>query len=167
MKLSAGMLVLVVALALLGFVVFNLVQDASLWVLGRRTTAQVVGVWIERAAEAQAEAPTFRWFIRYQFNTPGGQVVTGVSRISANEWAAMGHSDPVDVVYDEDGSVPQPGLGAVEDGGSVDIVYLPAHPAHNRLDESRFVPVLACAYLPLILLGCAGLAVGRGLLQRT
>jgi hypothetical protein len=163
----AGATVVSVGLALLAFVVLSLVQDASLWVLGRRTTAQVVGAWIEQDVEARPETPTFRWFIRYQFGTPDGREVTGVSRVSAAEWAAMGHSDPLEVVNRQGGSVPQPGVGAVEDGGSVDVVYLPAYPAHNRPDESRFVPVLACAYVPLILLGWAGLAAGRGLLQNT
>jgi hypothetical protein len=155
-----------VGLALLAFAVLNLAQDASLWVLGRRTEAQVVGMWIEQDAEGRAEAPTFRWFIRYQFKTPGGRVVTGVSRVSAKELAALGHTGPVDVVYQGEDSRHRSG-GTIEDGGWVNVAYLPAYPAHNRLDESRFVPVLACAYVPLILVGCAGLAAGRALLQST
>jgi hypothetical protein len=161
-----GGLVMAAGLGVLVFAALNLIQDGSLWILGQRAEAQVVGVWIEEETEARAEAPTFRWFIRYQFSTPGGQVVTGVSRISANEWAAIGHSEPVEVAYEGEDTGDR-GFGAVEDGSWVGVTYLPGYPAHNRLDESRFVPVLACAYLPLILLGGAGLAAGRGLLQRT
>jgi hypothetical protein len=162
----AGVLVLVGALALLAFVLFNLVQDAPLWVLGRRTEAQVVGMWIEQDADRRADAPTYRWFIRYQFKTPSGRAVTGVSRVSPRELAALGHSHPVDVVYAGE-DPPHRDKGATEDGSRVDVVYLPAYPRHNRLDESRFVPVLACAYVPLILLGGAALAVGRCFLQNT
>jgi hypothetical protein len=113
-----------------------------------------------------SEAPTFRWFVRYQFKMPDGQVVTGVSRISANEWAALGNGAPLEVSYEGEAPRDQR-FGAVADGGWVNVVYLPAYPAHNRLDESRFVPVLACAYVPLTLLGCAGLAAGRSLIQST
>jgi hypothetical protein len=154
-------------LALLVLVGFNLVQDASLWVLGRQTEAQVVAAWIEQDTQERADAPTFRWFIRYQFKMRDGQVVTGTSRVSAQEWASIGGADPVDVVYEEREIGEQGDVGAVEDGSWVDVVYLPAYPAHNRLDESRFVPVLACAYIPLILMGAAGLAAGRGLLGKT
>jgi hypothetical protein len=40
-------------------------------------------------------------------------------------------------------------------------VYFPLYPAHSRLQESRFVPVLACAYVPLMVVAWAllGLAV--------
>jgi hypothetical protein len=162
----AGGLVGAIGLALLAFVALNLAQDASLWVLGRRAEAQVVDAWIEQDAEERAEAPAYRWFIRYQFQTPGGRIVAGVSRISAQELAALGHTAPVDVVYAGEDS-PRGGGAAIEDGGRVDVVYLPAYPSHNRLDESRLVPVLACAYVPLILLGCAGLAIGRSLLHQT
>jgi hypothetical protein len=164
---SAGVLVLVTGLALLTLVLFYLVQDASLWVLGRRTTAQVVGMWIEQDAKARTEAPAFRWFIRYQFRTRDDRVVAGVSRVSATEWAAMGHSGPVEVVYDAEGGSAEGEAGEIADGGHVAIVYFPAYPAHNRLDESRFAPILACAYVPLILFGCVGLVAGRSLLQKT
>jgi hypothetical protein len=160
----AGALILCVALALLAFVALNLARDASLWVLGRSAKADVVSAWIERDAEGKAEAPTFRWFVRYQLETPGGHVVGGVSRISPQEWAAMGHGGPVHVVEaGEDAS--RQGRGAPEDGIQVDVVYLPFYPAHNRLDESRFVPVLACAYVPLIFVCAAGLMFGRNLLR--
>jgi hypothetical protein len=165
-KRLVGILLLAAGLALMAFTAFNLIQDASLWVLGRPTEAQVIAMWIEQAAEESPESPSYRWFIRYQFETLDGRIVTGVSRISAIELAALGHTRPVDVVYAGENASDRR-AGAIEDGGWVDVVYLPAYPAHNRLDESRFVSLLACAYVPLILLGVAGLAVGRSFLQNT
>jgi len=58
MKRLAGLLVLVAEVTLPAFVAFNFVQDATLSVLGRRTAAQVIGVWIEREAEERENAPT-------------------------------------------------------------------------------------------------------------
>ena len=162
----AGALVMGVALALLAFAVLNLAQDASLWFLGRRIEAQVVGIWIEQDADATAEAPTFRWFIRYQFETPHGRVVTGVSRVSPWELSALGLTGPIDTVSAGENASRQ-AEGTIEDGGRVDVVYLPAYPAHNRLDDSRFMPVLACAYVPLMLLAGAGLVLGRSYLQNS
>jgi hypothetical protein len=162
----AGMLLLATGLALMAFTTFNLIQDASLWVLGRPTEAQVIGVWIEQAPDDSPESPSYRWFVRYRFETLDGRVVTGVSRIAATELAALGHTEPVDVVYAGEQALHESD-GAIEDGGRVDVVYFPAYPAHNRLDESRFVPLLACAYVPLILLGLAGLVVGRSYIQNS
>jgi hypothetical protein len=159
-----GALVTGLGLALMAFVVLNLAQDGSLWILGRHTEAQIVGMWVEQDVDESDDTPACRWFVRYRFTTPGGRAVTGVSRVSARELASLGHSGPVDIVYAGENAPPGDG-GAIEDGGWVHVVYLPLYPAHNRLDESRYVPVLACAYVPLILVGIAGLALGRGLLQ--
>jgi hypothetical protein len=41
------------------------------------------------------------------------------------------------------------------------------YPVHNRLDEARIIPVLACAYVPLFFLSLAGLVVGWKLLRPT
>jgi hypothetical protein len=165
MKRLLGLLVLAAGVTVLAFVAFNFVQDASLWILGRRAQAQVVDVWIEQNA-GEREAPTFRWFIRYQFTTLNGRLVTGVSRVSAAELAALGHTGSVDVVYSEEEAAHRNEV-AIDDAGWVNVVYFPPYPVHNRLDESRFVPVLACAYVPLILLGGASLKLARSLLQNT
>jgi hypothetical protein len=165
LRRSAGGLILATGLVLLAFVAFHLIQDASLWTVGRRTAGRIDRAWIERDAATGADAPTFRWFIRYQFRTSDGRVFTGVSRLSAKEWAALDHAGPVDVVDREDGAQLTGDAGGIENGGAVDVVYLPAYPTHNRLDDSQFVPLLACAYVPLILLGGAGMLAGRSLFR--
>jgi hypothetical protein len=49
----------------------------------------------------------------------------------------------------------------------LDVVYFPLYPQHNRIQESRFISVLACAYVPLVILAWAALGVGWYLLRPT
>ncbi len=48
----------------------------------------------------------------------------------------------------------------LEKGGSIDVVYFPLFPRHNRIDDSRFVPALACAYIPFLFLCAFAAATG-------
>ena len=75
------------------------------------------------------------------FTTPVGQTLTSVSSIGVNEW------------------------GSLDEGDGIAVVYSPLYPAHNRLDDRRFVPVYACTYIPTAVLGWAGLMFGWRLLQ--
>ena len=138
-----GVLLLVLGLASSLFVVLSLARDVSIWVLGRHVQALVVDRWAERTSVEGERELTFRYFVRYKFATPRGQVIAGTSAVGAGEWSGLGIDSPVDVVY------------------------FPIYPVHNRLDESRFVPILTCAYLPLFLLGCAGLVAFRHLTRAT
>lgn len=142
-KTVGGVLLLVLGLLCLGFLVYGLVTDLSIWVLGRRTTAEVVELWVERTSEDDAQEMTFEYFASYRFATPGGKTVTSSSRLDAREWSAL------------------------EEGGNVSVVYFPPYPQHNRVDEARFVPMLACAYLPLVVVAWASLGVGWYLLRPT
>jgi hypothetical protein len=142
-KTVSGGLLLILGLLCLGLLIYSLVTDLSLWVLGRRTEAEVLDLWVERTSESDAQELTFEYFASYRFSTPGGKVITSSSRLDVREW------------------------GALEMGGDVVVVYFPLYPQHNRVDESRFVPVLACAYLPLIVVAWASLGVGWYLLRPT
>lgn len=135
-KILAGVLLMVFALVCLAVMVFNLAQDISIWALGRHTIAKVVDSWTEQTGGNQEGELAFRYFIRYQFTTLDGQVITSLSSVGANEWA---------------------GLGV---GSQVDVVYFPPYPGHNRLDDSRFIPLFTCTYLALGFLICAGLVAG-------
>jgi len=131
-RAAAGLLLLVIGLCCATFVVANLARDVSLWAFGRRARAVVVETW----AEPIGEESGFQYFVRYQFQTADGQTITRKASVAAQEWASLGL------------------------GGAVEVVYLPLYPAHNRLDDSRLVPVLACTYLPLMFLSGAGLVWG-------
>jgi hypothetical protein len=126
-------MLLLVGLAAAAFVLGSLAADLSLWLLGRRTNATIVDQWAERVGEREEGELTFRYFVRYEFTAPGGQVIKKTSPVSVFEW------------------------GAMETGGPVSAVYFPLYPAHTRLEEGRFIPILLCSYLPLAFVGWAGL----------
>lgn len=121
----------ILGVALAGFLVYNLARDVSLWVLGREATAEVLSLWVEPVEDVQEGEMSFRYYMEYQFETPGGRTITKTTRLDVREW------------------------GALEEGGPVRIVYFPLVPSHSRLEESRFVAALACAYLPLVVVAWA------------
>ena len=142
-KSVAGVLLLILGLLCMVFLIYNLVMDLSIWVFGRRTMAEVVNLWVERTSESDAQELTFEYFASYRFTTPGGETISSSLKLDVREW------------------------GALEEGGDVSVVYFPPFPRHNRVDEARFVPVLACAYLPLVVVAWASLGVGWYMLRPT
>ena len=179
-KTAAGVLLLLLGIGCLVFLVRSLALDGTLWVLGERVPATVVSLWAEPMGEVKGGELHFRYFMTYQFSTPDGQVVSRSTSVSSAEWAGLGTAgrgskgvdffDGVELgasapVYQEQLHIPQEAIGGLKEGGSVDVVYFPPFPAHNRLDESRFLPVMVCAYLPLAGLCALALAFGLRLLQ--
>lgn len=136
-----GILLFVIGLACAAFLAYFLFQDLSLWVFGRRTLAEVVDLKVEQIGDFDEGELTFRYFVEYRFTTPGGQTITSISPADVREW------------------------GALQIGGPAAVVYFPLYPAHNRLDESRFVSILACAYLPLVMVSWICLGLGWYLFQ--
>lgn len=174
-KVLAGVLLLVVGLAGSGFVLYSLAQDLAIWLLGRHVQAQVVDSWAELTSERDAPVQTFQYFIRYGFQTPDGQTITKTTRVSATEWAGLGSGrqgrpsvdslsgesvGPAAPVYQEQVHVPQTTLGGIEEGATISVVYFPPLPSHNRLDETSYIPLLACTYLPLLLGSVLALIAG-------
>jgi hypothetical protein len=178
-----GLLVLAAGLVCLALVLYSLVRDGSLWLFGRKTRATVVESWAEQTSEEGASEVTFDYFVRYQFETDRGQVVTSTSRVGAGEWIGVGYGQQASVRHDvidgrsQDAAAPavfqnqkhitEDTSGGLEEGTGMDIVYFPLYPAHNRLDESRFVSLLACAYLPFVVVGAVATAVGWRLFRRS
>jgi hypothetical protein len=165
LKALAGALLFIVGVLGLAFLTISLLKDASLWIFGTRTQARVVDLWAELASEPDAPELSFRYFMQYTFTTAGGHVVTETSSVGSGEWAGLGSVgrgqtgvdffDNVELsaaapVYQEQSHVPQEAIGGLEKGGSIDVVYFSLYPSHNRIDDSRFVPALACAYVPFI-----------------
>jgi hypothetical protein len=165
LRTLVGSTLLMIGLGCLIFIVVNLATDLSVWILGRRTTAEVVAAWVEETSKEKTTEQTFEYFIRYRFSTSSGEVFTRTTRVGVQEWGGLGMSGPVGAIYQEQRNVPTHGVGSLERGLSVAVVYFPLYPAHNRLDDSRFVPLLACTYVPLVALSWAGLAAGRNLLR--
>ncbi len=99
--------------------------------------------------------------------------------IAAQEWVGVGHGSqgqagvdfysgeakgPAAPVYREQEHVPEAVAGGLMSASEVDVVYFPLYPAHNRLEESRLVPLLACTYVPFLALAGLALVGGRRLL---
>ena len=122
----------------------NLSRDLSLWVLGRRVTAEVVDSWYDATeyfTESGNREVEMRYFVRYAFTTPRGKTFFGTSELGAYEWS----SSPV--------------------GAEIDVIYFVLYPSHNRLDDTRFIPVLLVAYFPLAALAFFGLGGGVYLMR--
>ncbi len=139
MKRIGGVLLLAVGLFIFTAMLYYAAQDFPLWIFGRHTQAEVVETWVERTdniQEGEGGEFTFDFYLRYQFATSDGQIITKTSKASAIEWSGMGK------------------------GQSIDILYFPLYPNLNRLDNSRWVFFLSCTYLPLIVISLIGLRVG-------
>ncbi len=137
LRLLGGGLVLVVSLFLAALLAWQLARDLAIWVLGRDVEAEVVDLWVEQVGAQDEGELDFQYYMTYRFATPGGETITETTTLSVAEWA-----------------------GGYEEGGRVGVVYFPPYPKHNRLDDSRFVPALACSYVPAILVAVALVVAG-------
>ena len=134
-----GGLLFTIGLLVTAFTLFFAAKDFPLWVFGKHVQAEVVETWVERTdnlQEREGGELKFAFYLRYQFTTPGGQVITKTSKASATEWSSM------------------------TKGAPIDIVYFPLYPQLNRLDDSRWVLFLSCTYIPLVVISVIGLRVG-------
>jgi hypothetical protein len=179
LKKGVGVLLLIGGGALLAFLLYSLSRDLSLWVLGRRASAQVIDQWVEATNPEEQDVLEFRYYIRYAFSTPSGRIVVSTKTVAAQEWVGVGQGaqgqggadfysgdavGPAAPVYQEQEHLSEFAAGGLMSAPTVDIVYFPLYPEHNRLEESRFVPILACTYVPLLVVTVLALLAARGLL---
>ena len=136
-RLLGGGLVLVVALIVAALLALQLARDLAIWVLGREVKAEVVDIWVEQLGEQDEGELEFEYYLQYSFTARSGETITKTTTVSASEWA-----------------------GGSEEGGQIDVVYFPSYPQHNRLDDARYVPLLACSYVPALLIAGALLVAG-------
>lgn len=173
-------LLLVAGIALLGFLLVALGKDLALWVFGEHVDAAVVERWAEAVGDRDEEELSFRYYLTYRFATPDGRVVTSTKAVAVQEWVGVSASTqgrasvdffdgtskgPAAPVYHEQEHLTEFNAGGIEAGGTVDVIYFPLYPAHNRMEESRFIPLLACTYLPLLMLAGSALAGARSLVR--
>lgn len=142
-KLLAGILFLLVGIIVLFIMGYFLVRDGSLWFLGRRVEAEVVDQWLEETSEEGASDKTFRYYVGYQFKTNDGEVLAGFSTVGPTEWTAL------------------------PKGSRVPVLYFPLYPQHNRIDDTRFIPVFACLYVPFMVLSWVGIIGGWYLIRNS
>lgn len=135
-RVLAGVLLSSAGLVCLIVTTLFLARDASIWVFGRSVEAEVLELRLERADDYEEGELSFEYFVRYQFATSNGRVVVSSSPISGIEWSGL------------------------TEGSLIDIRYFPLYPEHNRLDDSRYVPLLVCTYIPLVFLSWVVLSSG-------
>jgi len=175
-----GLLLLTAGLFCLGLVLVSLVRDGTLWVFGEKSLAVVVESWAEQTSDEGAREVTFDYFVSYQFQTQDGQQITATSKVGAGEWVGVGYGQQASVrpdvldgasqhaaapVYQDQKHITEHTSGGIEEGSGLDIVYFPLYPDHNRLDDSRFVALLACANLPFAVVGAISMLLGWRLLR--
>jgi len=176
-KSLIGAFLLLIGLACTTVLVVNLAKDLSIWVLGRHTTAYVTDMWVERTSDVEESELTFQYFVQYQFMLANGQTITRVTTVAPQEWAGLGITIPSfdraasvgeesgsPVVYREQKHVPEFSVGGLEESSPVDVLYFPLYPRHNRLDDSRFIPLLLAAYIPILCLALVGTLGGWNLI---
>lgn len=180
LKNALGVLLLIGGIALLASMLFALGKDLSLWVFGQTATAQVVDRWVETTDTGEQGELDFRYFVRYRFSTPEGRVIVSTKTVAAQEWVGVGHGSqgqggadfysgeaqgPAAPVYREQEHLSEFVDGGLMSAAEVGVVYFPLVPDHNRLDETRLVPLLACTYAPFVVVACLALVVARRLLK--
>lgn len=163
------------------FVFIELGQDLALWLFGERVEAAVVDRWAEPLGEDGQGELSFRYYVQYRFETPAGQVFTRTTTIGPQEWAGGGYAGsskprvdfydqeavgPAAPVYQEQKHLIEFAGGALAVEERVPVVYFRLYPQHNRLDQSRFIPAFACAYVPLVVAAVGGLLMAWRLLGR-
>ena len=140
-KKIVGFVIFAFGLILCILLIKNAAKDFPIWVFGRQTTGVVEKKWYELVGENNAGELAFDYFLSYKFASPNGETLTGSTSLAAQEW--MAH----------------------EEGGEVDIIYASFNPSINRVDDSRFRPLLACSYIPFILIVWFSLVWGWNILS--
>lgn len=158
-KRIVGAVLLLLGLAGAGFLAYYLGRDLAIWVLGRHTPAYVTEKWVERTEASIEETLEFQYYLEYVFETRWGTVVTTTKPVSVKEWGGAlprARKAPIETpsfVKDQTLAQEQP----------IDVVYFLLYPKHNRIDDSRYVPLLLFTYVPVVGITLALLALGRHL----
>jgi hypothetical protein len=179
-RMLLAVLLLLLAAAFSLFVFVELGQDLALWLFGERVEATVVDRWVQPLGEDGDGELDFRYYVQYRFATAAGQIFTRTATVGALEWAGGGYAGsskarvdfydqeavgPAAPVYQEQKHLIEFGGGALAVEEQVPVVYFRLYPQHNRLDQSRFIPAFACAYVPLVAAAVGALVAAWRLLR--
>lgn len=127
-KKIIGFVLLAIGLAFLGLFVRNTISDFPIWFFGRSATGVVEEKWYNLIEQENSADFNADYFMSYRFTSPEGNIISGSTQMAAQEWSAY------------------------VEGAEIPIVYSPINPENNRVDDSRFMPLLLCAYVPFIFL---------------
>jgi hypothetical protein len=131
--------------------------------------ALVVGRWADETSPESATEKSFEYYVAYEFATPDGRRITKASTVGPREWVGLGMPGGSHIVYQEQQTVPadwvQDEVRGTEPGEWVEVIYFPLIPTHNRLSDTRYIPVYICLYVPILVLGLIGLRIGWSVLR--
>jgi hypothetical protein len=133
----AGVFIMLVSLILSVTMLKTLARDIPVWFLGSKTKATIVERWTDKYPDDSNPV----YFLRYEFSSPDGEIVSGSSRVPGDEW----------VTYIE--------------GSEIPVRYSNLNPLNNRLDDSRYVPFLFCSYIPFILICLFAMVLGKEMVE--
>ncbi len=136
-----GVLLLAFGLILAVAMAIYLVNDLTIWVLGKTVVGEVIQMDYVEAGQNSIGEPLFDYLVVYEFTASNGRSFVGTSSVSATEWSGLG------------------------EGALVLIGYFPLYPRHNRLDNTQFIPVYAVAYGMVTILSAAGVIGGWSILK--
>lgn len=138
-----GFVVLIFGIILAVMLVNSMRVDLPIWFFGSRVTATVEEKWWEilDMEDDNRDHLTYEYYFQYKFATSDGKMVTGVSKVTEEEF-----------------------LG-VEPGGTITVRYSNLNPTENRIDDARFVPFHMCSYAVFIIICLFSLAAGREMID--
>lgn len=134
-----GFITLGIGVLLTALLIKTMWFEVPLWIFGHKATATLEETWWENydLEDLSSDFYDIEYYFSYQFTTPDGEVVQGVSRVTEDEF--MGYRP----------------------GGDIMVKYSPLNPSNSRLDDSRLMPFLLFSYVPFILICLFTLAAGR------
>lgn len=139
-KRIAGVVLLVIGLAFLVLLVRNTITDFPIWFFGQHVNGVVEEKWYELIEQENSNEFAADYFLSYRFTDANGQIISGSSQMAAEEWSAYA------------------------EGMDIPIVYSPLNASNSRVDDSRFIPLLLCAYIPFIIVIWFSLKQARNIL---
>jgi len=160
-----GGLLLLGSIVFAAFLIFSLAKDLAIWGFGRQVSAVSLDRWTEETSEEGAREKTFQYFIKYQFETDDGRLITRVTSVGAREWVGFGMPGESSIVYQEQETVPADDMRNAQLGNRIDVIYFPLYPEHNRLNDLRYIPLYLCLYIPTLVLSLIGIRIGWSLVR--
>lgn len=126
-KKIGGFILFGLGLLLLVLLIIYSLRDFPIWFIGKHVPGIVEETGYEVIKENKGEL-SFTYSVTYTFIGPNGETITGNSSLAAQEWSALSA------------------------GQEVEVVYSPLDPSNNRIDDSRYLSILLCSYVPIIFL---------------
>lgn len=134
-KQGLGIILLVLGVGIFVFISFQLFDDLQIWFFGYQTTGTVVNKGYEQIND-DSYNKEFEYYLEYEFHAADGRPLSGSSSVSVAEWSMYPMS------------------------GDISILYSRLDPTINKIDDSQYLALFVCAYIPFIILGLLSLSSG-------